>query len=73
MHKIKTDLYQSEDHGTNFENLSQKNQNKTKMYRFKMAVKQTIFISPHFDLGQNLKKKNTFPKEFFNEFWLKVG
>ena len=24
-------------------------------------------------IRQNLKKKNTFPKEFFNEIWLKVG
>ena len=30
-----------------------------------------IFISRHFDFGQNLK--NHFPKEFFNEIWLKVG
>ena len=30
----------------------------------------------HFDFGQNLKKKtkqNTFPMEFFNEIWHKVG
>ena len=27
----------------------------------------------HFIFGENLKKKNTFPKEFFNEMWLIVG
>ena len=37
-----------------------------------MAAKYPIFISCHFDFGQNLKKKNTFPKEFFNEIWLKL-
>ena len=29
-----------------------------------------IFISRHFDFGKNLKKKSTFPKEFFNDIWL---
>ena len=39
-----------------------------------MAAKYPIFISHHFDFGQNLKKKkNTFPKEFFNESWFKLG
>ena len=38
-----------------------------------MAAKEPIFISRHFDFGQNLKKKNTFPKEYFNEIWLKLG
>ena len=28
-----------------------------KLYRFKMAAKQPIFILRHFDFGQNLKKK----------------
>ena len=41
------------------------------LYRFKMAAKLLIFISRHFDFGQNLK--NHFPKWFFNEIWLKVG
>ena len=37
-----------------------------------MAAKSSIFISRHFDFGQNLK--TTFPKEFFfNEIWLYVG
>ena len=27
------------------------------LYRFKMAAKQPIFISRHFNFGQNLKKK----------------
>ena len=30
-----------------------------------------IFISRHFDFGKHLK--NIFPKELFNEIWLKVG
>ena len=34
------------------------------MYRFKMAAKWPIFISRHFDFGQNLKKKH-FPKGIF--------
>ena len=38
-----------------------------------MAAKKPIFISRHFNFGQNLKKKNTFPKEFFNEIWFKLG
>ena len=48
-----------------------------------MAAKYPIFISCHFDFGQNLKKNkqtnkqkkqtNIFPIEFFNEIWLKVG
>ena len=41
------------------------------LYRFKMLTKYLIFISRHFDLGQNLK--TTFPKEFFNEISLEVG
>ena len=42
------------------------------LYRFKMATKQPIFISRHFDFSLSLK--TTFPlKEFFNEIWLKVG
>ena len=36
-----------------------------------MAAKQPIFISYHFDFGENWI--NTFPKEFFNEIWLKLG
>ena len=40
------------------------------LYRFKMAAKYMIFISRHFDFGENLKK-NTFSKEFANGIWLK--
>ena len=40
------------------------------LYRFKMAAKWPIFISRHFNFGQDLK--TTFPKEFLNEIWLKV-
>ena len=42
-----------------------------------MAAKLPIFISCHFDFGENLKKKKkkkkTFPKEFFIEIWLIIG
>ena len=37
----------------------------------KWRPNNTIFISRHFDVGQNLKKH--FPKGIFNEIWLKVG
>ena len=30
-------------------------------------------MSRHLDVSQNLKKKKTFPKEFFNEIGLKLG
>ena len=43
------------------------------LYRFKMVSKHFIFISRYLDFGENLKKKNTFRKEFFNEIWLKLG
>ena len=33
------------------------------LYRFKMAAKQPIFISQHFNFGQILK--NHFPKGIF--------
>ena len=52
-----------------------KNQNSAKklkmLYRFKMAAKYPIFISRHSNFGQIWK--TTFPKEFSNEIWLKVG
>ena len=35
-----------------------------------MAAKLTIFILRHLDFGQIWK--TTFPKEFFNEIWLKI-
>ena len=38
-----------------------------------MAAKLPIFIPRHFDFGKNLKKKNTFPKEIFDEIWLIIG
>ena len=41
--------------------------------RFKMAAKLPIFTLRYFDFGENLKKKNTFPKEHFNEIWLLIG
>ena len=36
-----------------------------------MAAKLPIFISSHFDFGENLK--NHFPKNVFNEIWLTIG
>ena len=36
------------------------------MFRFKMAAIKR-------DQNLKKKKKNTLPKEFFNEIWLKVG
>ena len=36
-----------------------------------MAAKLPIFISRHFEFGENLK--TTFPKEFSNEIWLIIG
>ena len=42
-----------------------------------MAAKLPIFVSHHFDFGDNLKKKKkkkkTFPQEFFNKIWLIIG
>ena len=34
------------------------------LYRFKMVAKYPIFISRHFDFGQNLKKKKKKKKHF---------
>ena len=36
-----------------------------------MAAKKSIFISRHSILAKIWK--TTFPKEFFNEIWLKLG
>ena len=44
---------------------------KLKVVPFQNGGQITIFISHHFDFGQNLK--TTFPKEFFIEIWLKIG
>ena len=38
------------------------------LYRFKMGAKWPIFISISAKIW-----KTTFPKEFFNEIWLKLG
>ena len=45
-----------------------------KLYRFKMAAKITDFYFASFRFWPKFEgKKNTFPKEFFNVFWLIVG
>ena len=47
-----------------YKNITILQKKKLKMlYRFKMAAKWPIFISRHFDLGQNLQ--NHFPKGIF--------
>ena len=38
-----------------------------------MAAKRRIFVSQKQSCEQNLKKNNTFPEQFFNKIWLKVG
>ena len=37
-----------------------------------MAANKRMFVSQEKSRDQNWKKKNTFPKEFFNKMWLKV-
>ena len=41
---------------------------------FQNGGQVSVFSSSHFDFGENLKgKKNPFPKEFFDKFWVIVG
>ena len=44
------------------------------MFCFKMAAKNDFHFAK-MSCNHNLKKKkkNNFPKEFFNEIWLKIG
>ena len=46
--------------------------NDQKMLRFKVAAENGILVSRKKSRDQNLKKKNIFPKDFFNKIWLKV-
>ena len=40
---------------------------------FQNGGKITDFYFASFRFWPNFEKKNTFPKEFFNEIWLKEG
>ena len=43
------------------------------MLRFKISAKKRILVRENSPNDQKFEKKNTFPMEFFNEIWLKVG